>query len=379
MNEINKYISENNYKKALNECIRSNNNHLGKLLSIIISKNNFKIADDLIQQFDSNIKGLQTEGDVIVEEYMVDNVENPPLLSEDDDDDNEKIIRVKLLGNWCTPEQLRESCGKMTKGNYTWNNIRLVLDNDPDYFVVINSPPKGVSPEPSKTIIFQMDPYMGEKNSWGEWTSPDPKKFFRVCTHSNDYNEWYLNKTYQELKTMNIVKTEDVISAVLSDKYSDSGDIKRIDFVKFCESKGMSVHVFGSDKWGYMDYKGSLPNHENDKAMFPYKYVFNCENISIKNYYTEKIIDAILSECLCFYSGCYNIREYIDERAYVYLELSNFEDDYQKVKKAIEGNLWEERIDIIRKEKKKILDYLSFCPRLERIINKTEDQEYEEQ
>ncbi len=145
------------------------------------------------------------------------------------------------------------------------------------------------------------------------------------------------------------------------------------------EKKGFPVHVFGDNKWGYKDYKGSLPQYEKDNAMFPYKYVFNCENNSIKNYYTEKLIDGILAECLVFYSGCYNIRDYIDERAFVYLELSNFEEDFKKVKTAMENNLWEDRIEIIRKEKKKILNYLGFFPRLERIINKTEKNTYVEQ
>ena len=138
----------------------------------------------------------------------------------------------------------------------------------------------------------------------------------------------------------------------------------------------MPVHVFGDNKWNYKDFKGSLPPHEKDIAMFPYKYVFNCENNNIKNYYTEKLIDGILAECLVFYSGCYNIREYIDEKAFVYLELSNFEEDYKKVKDAIDNNLWEQRINIIKKEKRKILNYLQFFPRIERIINKNEDQPY---
>ena len=50
-----------------------------------------------------------------------------------------------------------------------------------------------------------------------------------------------------------------------------------------------------------------------------------------------------------------------------------FEADYQKV---IEENLWEKRIVYIRQAKKKILDYLSFFPRLERILNKTEGEKY---
>jgi hypothetical protein len=181
---------------------------------------------------------------------------------------------------------------------------------------------------------------------------------------------------------MTIIKDEkldSIVSTVLSPKYSDPGHIKRVDFVKFLEKKGLPVHVFGSNRWDYKDYKGSLPKYEKNNAMFPYKYVFNCENNSIKNYYTEKLIDGILAECLVFYSGCYNVRDYIDERAFVWLELSNFEADYQKVKKAIEENLWEKRIVHIRRAKKKILEYLSFFPRVERIINKTEDVPYKDE
>jgi hypothetical protein len=92
------------------------------------------------------------------------------------------------------------------------------------------------------------------------------------------------------------------------------------------------------------------------------------ENFSIKNYYTEKLIDGILSETLVFYSGCYNIKDFIDERAFVYLELSNFENDYEIVKSAIMNDLWSERIEYIRAAKKKILNELQFFPRLEKIV-----------
>jgi hypothetical protein len=106
--------------------------------------------------------------------------------------------------------------------------------------------------------------------------------------------------------------------------------------------------------------------------MFPYKYVFNAENHEIRNYYTEKLIDGILAECLVFYWGCPNISDYIDSRAYVKLNLENFDKDLEIIKTALRENWWEQRIDIIREEKRKILNHLQFFPRLERIINKIE-------
>ena len=375
MNEIEKYISENNYKEALNECYSSNHNYLGILLSYIIEDDN----DRLLQQFNNNIKGFGIEGGVIREEKEED------LFCDKLDTNTYGVVRVKLLANWIDSKGLREIWNKMSQGNYRWNNIKIVLDNDVDYFVVINAPPNGVvltDDEKKKTIVFRMEPYMDSKNKdmWGEWSSPDVSKFFRVCSHDKgvlDYNnnEWHLSKSYTELKNMTVEKDEkrdSIVSTVLSDKYYDPGHIKRVDFVKFLEKKGMSVDVYGSNVFGYKEYKGSLPSNEKDNAMFPYKYVFNVENNSINNYYTEKLIDGILAECLVFYSGCFNITDFIDERAFIYLELSNFEDDYKKIKKAIEDNEWEKRIDIIRNQKNKILDHLQFFPRLERIINNKE-------
>ena len=90
---------------------------------------------------------------------------------------------------------------------------------------------------------------------------------------------------------------------------------KKVD--KFLEKKGLYIHVYGSNKFLWNQYNGSLPYHKKDEALLPYKYTFNVENNSIKNYCTEKLIDGILSETLVFYSGCYNIREYIDKRAFV--------------------------------------------------------------
>ena len=374
MNEIEKHISEKNYDEAIQECMRNNLNNLGLFLSNITNPQ----SPYIIQQFQANIKGIQTEGKIVEESVDESVEENTKLLS----DDEKPFIRVKLLTNWTSPENIREIWNKMSQGNYTWNNIRIVLDDDPDYFVILTSPPAGFDPDPAKTIIFRMEPFMEKNEIWGKWGSPDADKYFKVCYHKTEYNnlEWHLSKTYTQLKTEVITKNENnnnIMSTVLSSRYQDTGHIKRIDFVKYLEKKKMQVDVFGFDnKWGHVNYKGSLPSLSKDDAMFPYKYVFNVENNSVKNYFTEKLVDGILAECLVFYSGCYNVKDFIDERAFVYLELSNFEADYNTIKNSIENNLWEERLPYIKEAKKKILDYLQMFPRLERIINKTEDQKY---
>jgi hypothetical protein len=262
----------------------------------------------------------------------------------------------------------------MSKGDYTWDNVRIVWEEPYDWVVVINCPPMTIFPDPAKTILFHMEPKMVErKHMWGDWAEP-PAHMLKYCgTHEVGYNnnEWHLSKTYTDLMSEEIAKSDQlgmVLSTVLSDKYADPGHIKRIDFVKFLEGKNMVVHVFGGNKFFWKNYRGQLPAHQKDAAMFPYKYVFNAENHELRNYYTEKLIDGILAECLTFYWGCPNIRDYIDERAFVYLPLEDPEKAYQIVKQAMENNLWEQRLPYIRAAKEKILNELQFFPRLTRIV-----------
>lgn len=370
---IESHIAQGNLIEALGECMRDNQNNLGFLLAKINQhyETNPQFFS-MLYQLSKNTKGDYMNN---VEVYGIDeNGEdtNPPLL--ENVVVEQPIIRVMMYCNWTSSKGLCDLWNKMSKGNYTWNKIQIVWEEPADYYVVINCPPIDVFPPAKKTIVFQMEPHMDRRpEMWGDWANPPEDTFKYIGIHKTSYNnnEWHLSKTYNQLLTEQVVKDDTVahiLSTVLSDKYQDPGHIKRIDFVKFLESKGLPVHVYGGNKFEWKEYKGSPPSHQKDEAMFPYKYTFNVENFSTKGWYTEKLIDGILSESLIFYNGCTDLRLYVDERAYVWLDLSNFEDDYNKIKRAIENNLWEERLPYIKAAKQRILNDTGFFPRLENII-----------
>ena len=287
-----------------------------------------------------------------------------------------KYIKILLLCNWCSSYDLCNLWNKLSKGNFIWNNIKIVWDEPCDYYCIINKPRDDAKFDSKKTILLRMEPNM-EKDvkQWGEyWANPPKEDFLHIGYHKEYINnvEWHISKTYNKLLSEEIVKDSNlsnIMTAVLSDKYNDEGHRKRIDFVKFLERMNFDVHIYGGNRFLWNNYKGQLPYHEKDNALLPYKYTFNCENQPVNNYFTEKLIDGILSECLTFYSGCPNIKNIIDERAYIYLELSNFEKDYEIVKSAIENDLWKDRLPYIKAEKNRILNELQFFPRIEKIIN----------
>ena len=65
------------------------------------------------------------------------------------------------------------------------------------------------------------------------------------------------------------------------------------------------------------------------------------------------LLDGIFCECLTFYYGCPNAKDFVDERSYVQL-CGNFEDDVYMIKECMSKNYWEDRLKFIRDEKLRI-------------------------
>jgi len=76
----------------------------------------------------------------------------------------------------------------------------------------------------------------------------------------------------------------------------------------------------------------------------------------------------VICECLVFYYGCPNVLEYINKSAIVLIDIYNYEKSYEIIKNAINEDLWNQRIHIIRNEKQKILNKLGFFACIDKII-----------
>jgi GR25 family glycosyltransferase involved in LPS biosynthesis/tetratricopeptide (TPR) repeat protein len=300
--------------------------------------------------------------------------------------------RVKMLCNWCSSEDLCKEWLKMSKGSYKWNDIEITWSDDNiDYYVIINKPrPEDIEQKkfkPEKTIIFHMEPWCGDSSqgwgvkTWGEWAKPDPAKFLQVRSHDKFLNTgfWQVSWTYTDFKTKTIEKSAglgDVVSSICSSKYFDPGHKKRIDFLKYIESRSsgsndpVKLHIYNEDnQHGFVSYKGKAqPSVDKEKGLMPYKYYFMCENNAEANFVTEKLWEPILCEALCFYWGCPNVTEHVDPRAYVVLDMNDFEAAYNTMNAAIKMNLWEERLPYIKAAKQRILDEQSFFPLLEQAL-----------
>ncbi len=268
----------------------------------------------------------------------------------------------------------------MSRGAFRWNGIEVTWeDRDVDFYVIVNRPWPGERYVPERTLVFQMEPWCGEPyqtwgvKTWGEWAAPDPSRFLQVRSHRTHVNNafWQMKATYDELRTRPIAKTRQLAS-ICSAKYADPGHVRRVDFLRFLEAKDddvVRVDVYAYDNpLGLRSWVGPHPPGEKDAALLPYRYFFAAENNRERNFVTEKLWEPLLAEALCFYWGCPNAADWIDPRAFIPIDLDDFEQAFRTMKEAILANEWERRIDFIRREKRKVLEHYQFFPTLERVL-----------
>jgi GR25 family glycosyltransferase involved in LPS biosynthesis len=284
--------------------------------------------------------------------------------------DLQKLIRVKMLCNWCSSEQLCKEWSNMCESNFIWQHIQMVWEGDCDYYVVINSTNKYHDPE--KTIVFQMEPWVHDMSkpwgvkTWGTWAKPTG--YLHVHDRDTYVNNvtWQLEQTYSQWLDMKIEKTKG-LSTICSSKYFDEGHILRIDLLKQVDQQ-IEIDVYNQDNHHqFKQWKGPLSYVNKSKGMLPYRYYFMMENNFETNYITEKLWEPILCESLCFYYGCPNVEDHIDPRAYVLLD-KDIDTSIALIQQAIKEDWYTQRLPYIRTAKMDLLHRMSFFPTLNTII-----------
>jgi len=278
-------------------------------------------------------------------------------------------IRLKMIGNfWNSSKELCDEFNLMIpNNNYQWDNFEITWEDDNiDYYIIINKPKNGDTYDPSKSLVFTMEPEAIDSpygvHMWGKWYKPDKEEFFHIHSRDKYLNlvQWRIKENFNDLKSLVKDTKKDKIASILSWKQYFKGHKIRLEILKQFENEDI-FHVFGKYNFhNIKNYKHSVPNENVGEILKEYKYYFMPENNDEYNYITEKLWEPILCECLCFYWGCPNVTDYIDERAIVILDINNPIKALETMKQAIEENWWEQRIEYIREAKQKIMNELSF-------------------
>ena len=246
----------------------------------------------------------------IYDDYLLVNVQKVLKIDELKSDKMSPGVRVKVICDWSNSQDLCCKMNKMSMGLLKWNNLEFTHeDSFIDYYIIFNGLYEDTYYVPEKSILFI--------------TKPNFK--YTILTHNfieiREYNEyfnyffWNIDKTYMELKYN-----------ILEKKYNKCFD------------------------WNL------------NNSMSHFKYV-------IAGTY-EKLIDAIVSECLCFYYGPIDIFKYINKDVVIIISNDDINIKTNIINDAINNNIWEKKINIIKTEKNTIIDFYNIFPTVNNILEK---------
>jgi len=245
---------------------------------------------------------------------------------------------------------------KMGENNYYYIYQNKSENNEYDFYVFIEglNIDEKVFYSNNNIIFFSQEP-----PSVKTYNNDFLNQFSAVITCHNDMLHsgkvitqqcmpWWINKTYDELKTIKTYEKTKLISIITSDKLITDGHKKRNEFaLKLKEHFGDKIDLFGR---GINDF--------NDKwdVIAPYKYHIAIENCSYPNYWTEKLSDAYLAGAYPIYYGCPNLNEYFSDKAFTSIDINDFDKSVETIDKVIKQNTYENSVDEISKAKELILN-----------------------
>ncbi|WP_375176105.1 glycosyltransferase family 10 domain-containing protein [Pseudooceanicola sp.] len=144
------------------------------------------------------------------------------------------------------------------------------------------------------------------------------RRFFRVLTHDRALIGRIPNGVFVPFGTTWVPEWRDLdltksrsCSLIASAKRSQEGHRVRHAIADHIRDSGLDVDVMGG---------GYAPFEAKSDGLAPYRYSVVIENAREPDYFTEKLIDAILCLSVPIYWGCPNIAEYFDPAPFVICE-----------------------------------------------------------
>jgi glycosyl transferase family 25 len=260
-------------------------------------------------------------------------------------------VRVRLHASWCGDAEIREAFNRASPaGDYRWKDLELTLDDDFDWFVVFNYPSHDEF-DRSKTVVFQSEPRITRQRIAFEFGARLAGcRIVDTDSHFN-FDKWYVDRSYAELREP-IVKTR-TLSAVVSGERLMPRHRQRLEFALNVLPRVSDLDHYGRRLPEAPTVRGELA--DKAEGLMPYRYTFNAENSLEPNYFTEKVLDAILCETLCFYDGCPNLEAFLDPESFVRVSMDRPDEAVEIMRSVIAGGEWERRLPAIRAQKERLM------------------------
>jgi hypothetical protein len=134
----------------------------------------------------------------------------------------------------------------------------------------------------------------------------------------------------------------------------------RYEFTRRLKTAIPELEVFGH---------GVRPIPRKNDALDSFRYHLAIENHVTPHHWTEKLTDAFIGHCLCFYHGAPNAADYFPADSFIPINIHRFDEAVDIIRTAIDAGEYEKRIPAIREARGLALGKWSTFPQLSEIIS----------
>lgn len=186
------------------------------------------------------------------------------------------------------------------------------------------------------------------------------------CRYHKGTDKWSkeFTKDYDELAARPVVPKTKLLSVISSAKALTPGHQQRLEFVQRLKQHFRDeIDVYGR---GIRDFEDKWD------VIAPYKYHVALENSQFRDYWTEKLSDALLADAYPFYSGCPNIGDYFAADVLTRLDLDNPDKAIQTIESGMKAHRFEATVAPRADAARRVLDEYNLFPTLEKIVSRAE-------
>lgn len=276
---------------------------------------------------------------------------------------------VRIIKNWTSPDLLRQTPGN----SGVWRGTQFSCDplSECDAAVVLNFVPEHTQflCAPENVWAIMQEPYIEDVFDWmleghGQYARvfthhPPRRDRLGKYTRSHPALPWHVNKSYDELKVLQVPCKQRDLSWITSNMAVFPGHERRMRFLEHIRLKKLKLDLFGKginfieDKWD---------------GLAPYRYSLAIENSSGPDYWTEKIADCFLSWTVPIYFGCTNLEDYFPEKSFIRIDISRPDEAMEVINSVLSSDDWSARLPALQEARNLVLDKYQLFPQVHEFV-----------
>lgn len=265
---------------------------------------------------------------------------------------------VRIVRDWETPDLMRQT----SRSSGLWEGVQFTEEpvTECDYLICLNPPKTALNVRAKSAWLFTQEPPV----EFYQWHTAAFPYFDRVYTqhdvkadnivHEHCSLPWHIGKSYDELIKLKPQKDKlNRVSTVTSNAYTRPGHIARFDLIQYLKEEDFGLELFG---------RGIRFVEDKYDGIAPFTFSIAIENSFIPYYWTEKLVDCLLSWTMPVYAGCPNILDYFSEDALLIIEPFDKPASMARLQEAIEAERWKNNLEAIHEARQLILNKYQFFP-----------------